>query len=609
MTRTQAKSPRTKQPGIPDRVANLPWDWIITGLYAAVMGVISFGMWPVGGYGVETDAFAGYLPDAAKLLNGSFTTLDGFKGPGYHLAVAAVGLLVRNLFIAAKLIAIVSSSAVLLLTFRLVRKHLGAKVAWIAFAVIATNAQFALYTIQVGTDLYFLALAVAAGYLILDRPGVSRTRHVRRAFIAGALGGLAYLTRYNGLFLLLGGTVIYLLADWKEIPKYSEMSDEQPLPWRTRVCRTIAFILAVAITILPWSFFTYSQGRGFFYNVNHLNIAYEMFGAEKVSWDQYWEYFPSVFNSFGDVLSGHFGTFLAIAARNSVMHLWYDFTRVLIAGAGPIVTVAAVLWGALILAGAVAAIQRYRLRAWPTALLGLLTYGVLVPVFYGERFSLPMVVWYAVLAAVAVMEAIRRASWPEFVRFGPALALSLLLTVGVYVSWFQVRALLDNSPVEVRLIAESYDNPLPEGSRVLARKPHIAWFLGAEYARIPLLNSIDELPDIARSHYAKYLFVSGIEAGLRRPLIPLLNPRNAPIFLRPIAATRGRPAVLYEFTFDVPTAPRADESYRAPDRTNEPPLLIRIGDAYRKAGRRDLAEQYYRRAAEKGFSRTGRESS
>ncbi len=608
MNRTRAKSPRTRTPGIPDRVANLPWDWIVMGLYAAVMGIVSFGMWPVGGYGVETDAFAGYLPDGARLLSGSFTTLDGFKGPGYHLAVAAVGFIVRDLFIAAKLIAIFSASAVLLLTFRLVRKYLGAKIAWVTFAVIATNAQFALYTIQVGTDLYFLALAVAAGYLILDRPGVSRKRHVRRAFIAGALAGLAYLTRYNGLFLLVGGTIVYLLADWKEIPEYSETSDEQPLPWRTRAYRTIAFIFAAALMVLPWSLFTYSQGRGFFYNVNYLNIAYEMFGADKVSWDQFWEYFPSVFHGFGDVLSGQFGAFIAIVARNSVTHLWLDFTRVLMAGAGPIVTLAAALWCVLIVTGIVSAIRRYRLRAWPVVLLGLLTYGVLVPVFYGERFSLPMLVWYAVLASIAAIEATRRASWPDIVRFAPALALALLLTAGAYVSWFQVRALLDNSPVEVHLIAKSYDKPLPEGSRVLARKPHIAWFLGAEYARIPLLDSIDELPEIARSHYAKYLFVSSIEAGLRRPLIPLLDPRNAPPYLRPIVATRGRPAVLYEFTFDVPPAPHTDESYRPPDRANEPPLLIRIGDAYRQAGRRDLAEQYYRRAAERGFSQTEREA-
>ncbi|HDS73903.1 MAG TPA: hypothetical protein ENN56_00030, partial [Firmicutes bacterium] len=253
MNRTQMKSSRKKPSRFPDRIESLPWNWIVTGSYAVVMGVISFTMWPVGGYGVETDAFAGYLPDAAKLLNGSFTTLDGFKGPGYHIAVAAVGLIVRDLFLAAKLIAIVSASAVLLLTFRLVRAFLGAKAAWITFAVIATNAQFALYTIQVGTDVYFLALAVAAGYFILDRPGVSRTRHVRRAFIAGAIGGLAYLTRYNGLFLLLGGTIVYLLADWKETPEYSETTDEQPLPWRTRVYRTIAFVFAAAITILPWS--------------------------------------------------------------------------------------------------------------------------------------------------------------------------------------------------------------------------------------------------------------------------------------------------------------------------------------------------------------------
>ena len=592
---------RTRPPG-GDRptpaavqLRDLPWQWIATGAYVLALGVVSFGFWTVGGYGVETDAFAGYLPDAKRLLHGAFTTLDGFKGPGYHLALAAVGAVIRDFFYAAKILALASSGAVLLLLYRLVRRHIGAEAAWITWIVVATNAQFVLYAIQVGTDMYFLALAMVTATLLLERSRQARTKQVHRALIAGALAGMCYLTRYNGLFLILGGVLILLLADWREIPAFSETSDERPTPWRTRSARAVAFIVAAVVVILPWSLFTYAKGRGFLYNLNYLNIAYELYGQGLIGWDQYWEFFRGVFTGFGDVLAGYGAATLFVFARNGFTHLWADWTHVLATHDIGWTTIAAVLWGAIALTGLIAAILRYGFRAWPPVLLGLLTYGVLVPVFYGERFSLPMLPWYAVLAAVSATWAASKLSLPTAVRFAPSAVLVFLVISNSYGSLAQVRGLLASSPDEIRMIADVAGSRIPEGERIMARKPHIAWYLGLDMARIPMVRGIDDLRDAARNLHTKYLFVSGIEAALRRPLIPLLDPRNAPPFLNPLAATRGRPAVLYEFTFDVPPLPPPDDVYQAPDRSHEPPLDARIGRAYLRSRRPDLAIDYFQR--------------
>ena len=66
------------------------------------MGYITFEIWTVGGYGVETDFFRQFLPAAQGLLDGDLTVMNGFKGPGYYAALAAIGLLQSDLFLAAK---------------------------------------------------------------------------------------------------------------------------------------------------------------------------------------------------------------------------------------------------------------------------------------------------------------------------------------------------------------------------------------------------------------------------------------------------------------------------------------------------------------------------
>ena len=109
--------------------------------------------------------------------------------------------------------------------------------------------------------------------------------------------------------------------------------------------------------------------------------------------------------------------------RNGVTHLWDDLISSLsaldlTATTHPVTgqmmrpfdrpvgetpgLITAVLWAGLMIAGLVFAIREYRWKAWPAVFLGVLSYGMLVPVFYSVRFSLPMLPFYAALVGVAV---------------------------------------------------------------------------------------------------------------------------------------------------------------------------------------------------------------
>lgn len=552
-------------------LASEVWVSVAAALYVLIFAVISFGFWRVGGYGVETDALGGYLPETQKLLRGEFTTLDGFKGPGYHLVVAAVSIAVRDLFVAAKIVALISAGVLIVLLFGLIRRHLGNAVAALTVLAVATNAQFGLFTVQVGTDMWFLFLAVACAALILGRCTPLR------ALSAGALAGLAYLTRYNGVFLILSGLVITLLAD------------RDAHGWKVRVVRAGAFLGPVFVVILPWSLFTWSRGMGLFYNTNYLNVAYELYGRDLVTWDQFWEYFNPAFRSFGEVIGADPSGFVAMMLRNGAEHLWLDWRRVLVAGDAAWAAPAAVLWGGMVILGLVVAIRRYRWNAWPPIFLGITTYGVLVPVFYGERFSLPMVPVYGVLAALAVVEVARAKHVPLLGKLAPSMALGLLLWGATATTVTAVRGLLQYSPEEVRLVADAARGSVHKGERILARKPHIAYFLDLEYVRMPIFDRLDDLPRVARENHARYLFVSGIEAALRRPLVPLLDPRNAPPYLKPLAATSGVQAVLYEFTIDIPPMPPQQPAGQRQPQEPLAPQKVRLSRAYLNAGRSDVA--------------------
>ncbi len=552
------------------------------------MGYITFEIWTVGGYGVETDFFRQFLPAAQGLLDGDLTVMNGFKGPGYYAALAAIGLLQSDLFLAAKILTLLSTVAVLGVVVWLVVRGLGWIEAWIVLGVITTNAIFVRYSFVVGTDMFFFAMAIGVMAILLAKRG-----DLRWLAGAGMLAAWAYLTRYNGVFLLVSAIPVLLLVD------------RNTLSLRRRVEGLSAFLATAAVPITMWGAYTHQQGKGVFFNRNYKNIAYELYGRDQVYWDQFWAQFSGVFTSFGDVIGGDPAGFFWMVLRNTFDHLWQDMVTLMGVGFS-VESELWPLWLPLLLLGAAGV---WRSIGWPSSWPGgfpALYFAILVPVFYGERFSLPLVAAYATVIAVGVnwsriSDGFKLGAHQMSVR-GSTLVLLLLLSAINTIA--RTQDYLANSPDEVKAVADRFleTNLTRPGEIVLARKPHIAYCLDEKnvtFLQIPTVRGISELIEFAVEKQATYLLMTSMEAQTRPPLRGLLDPRKAPATLVFVAGvyTNGRPAALYRFNLaDIPRQP-TEPTQTVHTKPEKPQLSFyaRLGDAYIAAGNKERAMWAYQK--------------
>jgi hypothetical protein len=152
--------------------------WIAYGLIAAYgiyWAFAAFTHHTVGNYAVETDFYWKYGPAARDLLRGvlSIENYDS-KGWGYPIAVAAVSLLGFDLFRAGQLVALLSAVGSAWLLYRLHRSLFGPVHALASLLIVLANLTFLVNTYEVGTDMFFLLVSLAAVALLLrsQKPGL-----------------------------------------------------------------------------------------------------------------------------------------------------------------------------------------------------------------------------------------------------------------------------------------------------------------------------------------------------------------------------------------------------------------------------------------------------
>ncbi len=133
------------------------------------------------------------LPDAHCVLRA-----DGFYQLGYPFLLWLFRPLVDdNAFAAAQVVGLTSAVVLLYATYALGRALFGPPGGLLALLTVMLNRWTAEYTLLLGTDMPFAALWTL-GLAVL----VGARRSPRRALLAGALGGLAFMLRHPGLLLL-----------------------------------------------------------------------------------------------------------------------------------------------------------------------------------------------------------------------------------------------------------------------------------------------------------------------------------------------------------------------------------------------------------------------
>ncbi len=269
-------------------------------VFAAYWGVKVFSDHRIGNYGVETDFYWKYGSAARDLLHGRIA-IENYdsKGWGYPAAVALVSLLGLDTFRAGQLLALLSAVAAGALVYRLHRSLLGPGVALASLLLLLGNHSFLINTYEVGTDMFFFAIVLASIALLLRRSNPS----VRAILGSGLLGGWAFSTRYNGLFLWPGARARLLLV----------RTAEGPAALRLRRAGTwTAGFLAAA---LPWLIINAVHTGNPLTNSNYINVGYAVYGEG--NWDKYFYGGGHKIDSLVDIVRQDPGRFTSVMIKNT----------------------------------------------------------------------------------------------------------------------------------------------------------------------------------------------------------------------------------------------------------------------------------------------------
>jgi tetratricopeptide (TPR) repeat protein len=486
--------------------------FIVIAAFAAALIAIIAGPHRIGDYFTETDFYGGYSEGARLIESGHLDpSRYGVVGPLYEIVLALAGLVVRNLFVAAEILSLLSTIAVVALAHSLIARRAGARVALFAVLFMVTNAWVFRYGYTTGTDAFAIALQVLALWLLLMR------RDGAAVWLAGLAAAAAFLTRYNALYLLPAGLIALHLEH--------------------RGLRSMRnYTLAFFAPIVPWVAWCVTHGSHFSFQLHH-SIAYEVYArSQGMVWDEYQKKLQPQFHNLWDVIARDPVAVFSRMGFNLFDHLRLDAVKLL----GWPVALAALI--GLVLAwvsGGLAPLA-------PLLVSGALLFLTLVPTFYAERYSLALMPLYAMFAGLCFglpKFAFALRGRPIWIKSVLA-ALPLLFALDGSIR-HQKRALA-MLPVEVLQAARTLRSLAAPGDAVIARKPHLAFHAGVRGVAFPFTNTLPELADFAHRNHVRWLFVSWPEVETRPPYWHLLDTTGVMPGLRAVQTTKPHPSVLYE---------------------------------------------------------------
>jgi tetratricopeptide (TPR) repeat protein len=183
-------------------------------------------------------------------------------------------------------------------------------------------------------------------------------------------------------------------------------------------------------------------------------------------------------------------------------------------------------------------------RLLPLATFGGLAFLSLVPVFYSDRYALPLAPYYLAIAAAGIAS-------PRLVpRAVPALRLAWVAALVPVVLSFQASMTLQRwirtqLPMEVVESGRALRALAPQGGGAVSRKMHLWYYSGLDPIAFPRVPTLAALAEYARDTHARYLYFSWYEAELRPEFWYLLDTSAVVPGLTPVHVTDHSPSVTY----------------------------------------------------------------
>jgi len=490
----------------------------------------------IGDYGVETDFYVAYVPQAKELLNGNFI-VDQYRGPVYQLFLAVTGFLFRyDYFFAGKFLNVISASIALYFISKIVGSIFSREGAFITVLLVAVNQVFLRYSYTPGTDMLFLALYTSSLYFILKNDELD----YKNLLIAGILSGLAYLTRYTGISLIVFVVLVFFMHFYKKF-KITH-SFKKSFPAKSLTC----YLVTVLVLSSIWGIISYQKTGHFINNMNFQNTALTVYKPDNMSMDEWTFKNQNTFKSMHDVVFKDFSTFVKrIFLNNFPLYFSKDMSRLL-----------PKYLGILAAFGLIVFIIKFKFQNLSEKyflLASLVFYFQILLIFYSERFSLPLLPFYCFLIVkLFSYDFLQRFNFNiSKLRFFWIILFSLIV-FNLGNSIITVRGDLNSGPKEILSIKDwiekNYKEDLSEKT-IMARKPHIAYYLDMKLEVTPYLENYNDFVQNIKNRNIDYVYVSEREADYltnRNIKQVLLNYNAPPEELEVITKTTNPTAILYK---------------------------------------------------------------
>jgi 4-amino-4-deoxy-L-arabinose transferase-like glycosyltransferase len=494
---------------------------VLGALYLIVASLITFRYHRILDFGMESDFLFEFVPLAKSLAEGTLE-VGPYRGPVYPILLQAGKVITGDYFTAGLIIGLLAATGTLIVTFSLIRRLFTPEIGLAVGLLLMANPYFFMYSYQLGTDMLFVAFVTSSLYFLL----AGGEMNWKRLSASAVLGALAFLTRYNGIAILAVPVLILLINPGK-------------LDWKRRSLAAALFTVVFFVSIAPWGFYSLKEKGSFLYSENQRNIAFEIYGKDQVSReDFFFRGNPFEGMSIPALIKYDPPVFFGTLARNFWQHGVYTFQYLL-----------GWLTSILALAGLVLLLIRKMTPSQATfLLLNLAFFLALLPVHFEIRYPLFMLGALLTLAACGLL-LINLNIDNRVARLISVLALIGLVLYTAANSYQINREQIGSGPAEVVAVADWFkDNVPPErrGIAVAARKPHIAYYAGLEYVPLPVASSPNELIQQLKEQKVSYLYIGRMESLNRPQLRGLLDARRSWPGLKKIATSDQPASVLYE---------------------------------------------------------------
>lgn len=474
----------------------------------------------MGGYGVETDFYWAYAPDAERLTHGLMPQEPGV-GPGYSLTLAAFNQILHDWFVSGCTLSILSSIVCGLLTFQFIRNLFDAALGF--YTLVLWHATVMPWALVASTDMFF-AMLVAASIFALYRGGtISRKNLV----LSGFLMGFTYLTRHNAVVLPIGVAATVFLFN--------------PESWtvRDRLKGIAVFAAVFVLTNLPWAAIQMLSSGNAVHSDSYLIIASNFYGRPGVVSSEDMRIAAQKFNSLWSVVSYDFVNFVKHYCSN-LYHHFYD------------VLINSLMFPSFlfVVAGSLLMLPHLNRRQASLFVFPGLSFLLLCLVHYEPRYYLYILsfllvfVSYFLLSSELWSKEIKR--WLVFTR--KAAYLGTLAFLFLFAAK-EIKANTSQEPRELLEISESLHGKLVQDGTVIARKPHFGFLSRLRTIYFPEAKTVADLVEFARQNKADYLIYGEMESKRRPELRELLQPSDSSGVLEPILIWESPRTVVYKFNF------------------------------------------------------------